>query len=140
MVFGIGLLFLFTATVHAADTCDVARSVAERAAAAYEKDKKRGTDLFVKAYRLCSQNGAFAYNAAMAWLGRGKLSQAQKYLERAVKKDDSRAVWHNNLASVMLKRGKDPQKALAPCRKGRAPGPGFPGNSGDPGPCPCGVR
>ena len=32
----------------AADTCGVARDVAEKAATAYQQDKKQGIDLFLK--------------------------------------------------------------------------------------------
>jgi len=74
----VGVIFLFAGPIEAADTCNVARDVAEKAALAYKKDKKRGVDLFMKAYRLCPKDGAFAYNLGMAWNGYGKPAQAQK--------------------------------------------------------------
>jgi len=113
----VGSIFLFAGPAPAADTCDEARGMAEKAASAYKKDKKRGIDLFMKAHRLCPKNAAFAYNVGTAWYGYGDLVRAQKYLETAVKMDGSRALWHNNLASVMIERGDDIKGAFFHAQK-----------------------
>ena len=42
----------------------------------------------------------------------------------AVQKDGARALWRNNLASVMLERGNNVKSALS-LRRGRKPRPGF---------------
>ncbi|EFK11078.1 tetratricopeptide repeat protein [delta proteobacterium NaphS2] len=122
----VGLVFLFSGMADAADNCDVARDVAERAASAYKKNKKRGIDLFLKAYRLCPDDGAFAYNAGMACYGDGDLARARKYLEMAVQKDGTRALWHNNLASVLLERGDNMKSALSHAQKAAGLDPDSP--------------
>lgn len=122
----VGIIFLFSGPALAADTCDEARDVAEKAASAYKKDKKRGIDLFMKAHRLCPKDAAFTYNVGTAWYGYGDLARAQKYLETAVKMDGSRALWHNNLASVMIKRGGNIKGALSHAQKAAALDPDSP--------------
>ncbi len=126
VLIGVGLMVLFAGTVEAADTCGVARDVAEKAAEAYKKDKKRGVDLFLKAYRLCPEDASFAYNLGTAWYGYGDMARAQKYLEMAVKMDGSQALRHNNLASVMIKRGDNIKGALAHAQKAADLDPGSP--------------
>jgi len=99
------------------DYCDLAMDVAEKAAVAFKKDRTNGIRLFIKAYKLCPKDAAFAYNLGLAYYRYGRLEEAQKYMQQAVDMDGSRSKWLNNLAAVILQRGESPRQALVYAEK-----------------------
>lgn len=99
-------------TVVLADSCDVARDFAARAAQTFKSDHAEGLKLFHKALKLCDSDPRYKYNLGLAYYRYGNSREAEKYLSRAVKQDDGRAAWLNDLASVMLDNGSSPSQAL----------------------------
>ncbi|MCK5680677.1 hypothetical protein KAI46_07705, partial [bacterium] len=110
------LTMLRTVPVGAADYCDMARDVAEKAAKTFPTDKAKGVKLFIKALSLCDKP-LYLYNLGIAYYRYGNSLEAEKYLARAVAKDGSQADWLNDYAVVNMAAGGDSEKALAAAKK-----------------------
>lgn len=108
--------FLAIGNVGAADYCDMARDVAEKAAKTFPADKAKGVKLFIKALSLCDQP-LYHYNLGIAYYHYGNPAEAQKYLAQAVAKDQNQPAWLNDYAVVIMAAGGDAKKALAAARK-----------------------
>ncbi|MEA1923169.1 MAG: caspase family protein [Pseudomonadota bacterium] len=102
--------------VFAADYCDMARDIAERAAKTFNRDQEKGIKLFIKAHNLCKKP-LYAYNLGIAYFEYGNPAEAEKFLAEAVKGDGSRAKWLNDYAGVILLRSGDAKKALQMAEK-----------------------
>ena len=100
------LAALCPAPSFGADTCELASEVARRAQAKFSNDKAEGLKLFIKARQLCPEKAAYDYNLGVAYYRYGRLAEAQTHLEKAVEKNPGNGTWLNNLAGVMLDRGK----------------------------------
>ena len=105
------VLLLLQVPVFAADYCDMARDVAERAAKTFNRDQEEGIKLFIKAHRLCDKP-LYAYNLGIAYFEYGNPAEAEKFLAEAVNGDGNRAKWLNDYAGVILLRSGDAKKAL----------------------------
>ncbi|MEA3347596.1 MAG: caspase family protein [Pseudomonadota bacterium] len=105
------LVLLLSVPVFAADYCDMARDIAERAAKTFNRDQEKGIKLFIKAHNLCKKP-LYAYNLGIAYFEYGNPAEAEKFLAQAVKGDGNRAKWLNDYAGVILLRSGNAKKAL----------------------------
>jgi len=123
VLFSGGFMVGSSGTAAAADTCDLARDFAAEAARVFKQDPQEGVRLFHKALKLCKRDPRYKYNLGLAYYRYGNAHEAEKYLAAAVEQDGSRAVWLNDLASVMLENGSRPAVALKyaekACRLGK---------------------
>lgn len=113
----LALLALTCQPLLAADTCGLAQEIAGKAAKKFSSDQSAGLKLFIKAQQLCPEDASLNYNLGVAYYQYGRLADAQQSLETAVKIDDRRASWLNNLAAVMLERGTDAGQTLGYAKK-----------------------
>lgn len=109
-------LLIVSVPLAGASQCDLAKTVAGKAAQAFTKDQGRGLKLFIKAQQLCPDNAALNYNLGLAYYQYGSLNESQRYLQKAVKLDGSKGLWLNNLATVSLELG-DTDSALSYAKK-----------------------
>lgn len=106
-------LFVMSAMpAWSSDTCDLAKTVAQKASAIFTKDKAEGLKLFIKARQLCAQDPIHAYNLGVAYYQYGRLDEAASNLAEAVNKKGGNGQWLNNLAAVLLEK-REYAKALA---------------------------
>lgn len=112
------LLFLLILTelsvgsTLAADTCDLAATLAEKGAKTFTTNKAEGLKLLIKSKELCAADPAYGYNLGMAYYHYGRPAEALPLLETAVAADGNRATWLNNLAAMQLEQGLPASKAL----------------------------
>ncbi|MDF1579647.1 MAG: caspase family protein [Desulfuromonadales bacterium] len=99
------LLTAFAIPALAADTCDLAATLAEKGAKTFATNKAEGLKLLIKAKELCSSDPAYSYNLGVAYYHYGRGADALPLLEAAVAKNGSKATWLNNLAVVRLEQG-----------------------------------
>lgn len=113
-VFIASLLLTVTlaASAFAADTCDLAATLAEKGAKTFAADKAEGLKLLIKAKELCAADPAYSYNLGVAYYQYGRPVDALPLLEAAVAADGSHATWVNNLAVVQMEQGLPADKAL----------------------------
>ena len=109
----VSILLLTAIPAVAEDSCDLARTVAKKGAAAFEKDKATGLKLFIKARELCADDPVYTYNLGMAYYQYGHLDKAQPLLEEAITKKSTVASWLNNLAVLILERGGNSSSSLS---------------------------
>ncbi len=104
--------------------CSVAADISKKASALLDKDKTKALKLFIKAERLCPEP-AYDYNLAMAYWRYGAPDKAVSAMLRAV---DGKKIplWENNLSIMLIKTGKDSEKALACARRAFKSDPGNP--------------
>jgi tetratricopeptide (TPR) repeat protein len=108
----LSILLFCSLPALAEDSCDLAKTIAKKGSAAFEKDKSGGLKLFIKARELCPDDPVYAYNLGMAYYQFGHLDKAQPLLEEAVTKKGDRPIWRNNLAVLIMEQGGDPATAL----------------------------
>ncbi|AMV71436.1 hypothetical protein JCM30471_32750 [Desulfuromonas carbonis] len=106
------LLAIVAAPALAADTCDLAATLAEKGAKTFAADKAEGLKLLIKAKELCPNEAAYSYNLGVAYYQYGRPVDALPLLEAAVAADGSKALWLNNLAVVRLEQGLPADQAL----------------------------
>ena len=112
------LTFAFTPPASATDAeCALAKKIGEKAAQKFEKDKREGLKLFIKAHGLCPDDASLNFNLGLAYFRYGNLKESEKYLKKAVSKDGSKGDWLNLLAWVMLENRSDRKKALQYAQK-----------------------
>ncbi|MBW6511257.1 MAG: caspase family protein [Desulfuromonadaceae bacterium] len=98
-------LTIFATPALAADTCDIAATLAEKGVKTFASNKAEGLKLLIKARELCSSDPAYSYNLGVAYYHYGRGADALPLLEAAVAKNGSKASWLNNLAVVQLEQG-----------------------------------
>ena len=95
----------------AADTCDLAATLAQKGVTTFAGNKAEGLKWLIKAKQLCDQP-AYSYNLGVAYQQYGRPADALANLQAAVAKDGSNPLWLNNLAALMLEQGKPASEAL----------------------------
>lgn len=112
----IGLLilavFIFASASQGfgSDTCGLAEDIMKMAESTFEKDKKEGLKLFIKAKTLCN-NPVYDYNLGMAYWSYGLMDKAEIHIKGAVKKQE-KSLWLNNLAGILSETGKNEEALL----------------------------
>lgn len=97
--------------------CALAQKIGESAAQKFEKDKREGLQLFIKAHGLCPDDARLNFNLGLAYFHYGNLKEAEGYLKKAVSKDEGNGDWLNLLAWVMLENRSNDKKALEYAQK-----------------------
>lgn len=112
------LTLVFTPPASATDAeCALAKKIGERAVQKFEKDKREGLKLFIKAHGLCPDDAHLNFNLGLAYFRYGNLKEAEGYLKKAVSKGDGNGDWLNLLAWVMLENRSDGKRALEYAQK-----------------------